>query len=690
MDLSKYPLLKILLPYVIGIIVAYNCHISERLYTLCFVFTAVLWVLSLFLLRLKRYKWQWVKTAAMALAFVFAGVSTTLFRLSPRVPSVQRAAALNNRGFIVRVVDFPVPRARSTKVVVELLQSADGTPLKEKVLLYVQEDSACSSSSDLRLHYGDVLAVATSLSEFAPPSNPDAFDTRRYMRRKGISLTGYVPASGWQVMGHRAPNPLKSLSRMIQQYLAQQYSVVGLSGSELSIARAILLGDDDTMEPELRASYAAAGVSHILCVSGMHVGVIFMILNFLLKPLELFPATRHLKALILILSIWLYACITGLSPSVTRSATMFTFVTIGGVLRRNTNIFHSLAASLFILLAINPLLLFEVGFQLSYLAVFGIVLIQPRIAGLYTCKTKVGHYFWELLSVSVAAQIATFPISAHYFGTFPNYFMLSNLTVIALSFVVMVTGVGLLALSAVPYVADGVAFLLTWEIRVMNGIVAFVEGLPGAVTRDIDLSGGQVLLLYLIIAMIYGAVCYRRRLCGWVALSALALLSGTFALRRVAIERREEMVVYHIRKVSALEFCHGRQCLLLSDTIRDASSPHYNYSIQNHARRLHAHWTFVPIDTSRFDAPFLVKRGPFIQFGDKSYYLLKRKEKVLPVASPPHVDVLLLQHNPTMQPEEVAEVLHFAAVTADETNTPFYKERWRAYCEAHGIPFEAL
>lgn len=684
MNLSKYPLLKILLPYVVGILVACFCNFSGKIIPFLFVAIAFLWLMMLLMLRLKHYKWQWMKTVTMALAFTFAGICATTLRMSPRILPEQRAAARENHGFLVRVTDFPVPRANSDKVVVELLQAAAGTPLKEKALLYVQKDSVAP------LHYGDVLAISTTLSEFAPPANPDAFDMRRYMQRKGIFLTGYVPRGNWQLLDNVHPNAMKAFSHALQQRLAACYVNVGMTGRELGIVRAILLGDDDTMEPELRAAYASAGVSHILCVSGMHVGIIFMILNFLLKPMDLFPGTRVAKALLLMLSIWLYANITGLSPSVTRSATMFTFVTIGGVLRRNTNIFHSLMASLFILLAIKPLLLFEVGFQLSYFAVFGIVLIQPRIAGLYTCKTRMGNYFWELLSVSVAAQIATFPILAHYFGTFPNYFMLSNLTVIALSFAVMVTGAGLLAVSFVPFVSHGIAFLLTWEIRIMNAIVTFVEGLPGAVTRDIDLSGGQVLLLYAVIAMAYCAICYRKHIYGWAALSALALLSGTFALRRVAIERRMEMVTYNIRKVSALEFCYGGECLLFSDSIRDAGSPHYTYSIQNHARKLHARWTFVPIDTLCYDTPFLVKRGPFIQFGDKCYYLLKKGEKVLPVEGRPRIDMLLLQHNPTMRPEEVASALDFAAVTADETNTPFYKERWRTYCEAHGIRFDAM
>lgn len=683
MNFSKYPLVKILLPYVLGIICAYICNFSERTGRLLFFFAVAFWLISLLLLQLKSYKWQWVKTVAMSIGFIFAGMFTTNFRLSPHLSETQQAALENEETFLVRVADFPVPRAKSVKLQAEVLQTTSGLPMRGKVLLYLQKSPEAEA-----VEYGDVLLISTRLSEFAPPVNPDAFDNQKYMRRKGLFYTGYVPQYGWQKIDHQVPRPLRELSRRMQQQLSRQFAIAGMSGEEYDIIKAILLGDDDTMEPELRAAYASAGVSHILCVSGMHVGIIFMILNFLLKPMDLFRYTRLLKALILLLTIWLYAHITGLSPSVTRSATMFTFVTVGGVLQRNTNVFHSLFASLFVLLVINPLLLFEVGFQLSYLAVFGIVLFQPKIAELYHCRTKVGNYFWELMSVSVAAQISTFPISVYYFGQFPNYFLLSNLTVIALSFVVMVSGVALLAVSFVPLLSTWISFLLTWEIRLMNGIVNFVDGLPGSVTQNIDYSIPQVVVLYLLIILLYAAIHYKRRTLGWMAYGCFALFSGTFLYRKIEWQRQEEMVVYDIRNVSAIGFCHQQKCVLFSDSIRNDTCQQYRYSMQNHARKLHADWTFVPIDMDYYDADFVRKRGNFILYDNQCYYLLKRKEKVYPTSIRPKVDKLLLQYNPTMEPEKVRLALDFKEVIADGTVTPFYRKRWRQYCLKEGIKCE--
>ena len=624
-------------------------------------------------IRFRHYKWQGLKTFLIIIGFLFAGMAATILRISPHHSESQKQALAHETCWTARIIDFPVEREKSMKTVVEILQSASGQPLREKMLLYVQKDSSAQ-----KLHYGDLLYVSFRPEEISPPRNPDAFDNQRYMSRKGIFYAGYVGNGHWENIGREVPNLFREMSRKMQQRLSQTFVLTGMSGREYDIIRAILLGDDDTMEPALKAS----------CVSGMHVGIIFMIIDFILKPLDLFRGTRILKVLLLLAIIWLYAGITGLSPSVTRSATMFTFVSVGSLMRRNTNVFHSLLASLFILLVINPLYLFEVGFQLSYSAVFSIVWFQPVIAGLYTCKTRIGRYFWELLSVSVAAQIGTFPISIYYFGQFPNYFILSNLSVITLSFIVMITGILLLSVSWVTVLAKWGAWLLTKEIRLMNGIISFIEKLPGSVTTDIDYSIPQVIFLYICILLVLITLKYHHRITGWLAYASFALFSFCFGIRKMELLRQDDVTVYAIRNVSTIDFCYRQQAILFSDSIHSKEDSQYGYSIQNHARKQHAVRRFVPVDTAAFDAPFLCKRGPFIQYGDKTFYLLKRKERLYQTTLKAAADVLILQHNPVQKPEEVADILTFKKVMADETVGKYYKERWQKWCKERGVEFQ--
>lgn len=681
MKLENYPIVKVLLPYVAGIMIAYFGDFSNVVCQGIGVATLAVFQLVCVLTFVKSYRWRMVQTVAMTAAFALMGIFLTDLRFHP---SLSEESMETNADWIVRVASEPTPREKSVKVEADVFQNVDCKSVKGKVLLYFQPSASVEA-----LQYGDLMFVHVTLSRIMPPNNPDAFDNQCYMRRRGIYYTGFVREGAWERFGSAPANRLKCVAQKARNRMTDIYITAGMSGDELDILKAILLGDDDTLDPELKTSYASAGVSHILCVSGMHVGVIFMIINFLLKPLDMFRTSRIIKTILVMLVIWLYANITGLAPSVTRSATMFTFVALGQLLRRNTNVFHSLFASMFILLVINPLLLFEVGFQLSYLAVAGIVLFQPKLAAFYQCRTRVGKYFWELLTVSVAAQLGTSPISIYYFAQFPNYFILSNLSVIALSFVVIVTGVTLLPVSLIPVFTKHLSWILTWEIRIMNRIIVFIEHLPHSVTENIDYHIVQVILLYGIIGCFCTLLYQWSRKVFWGTGMLLTLFFVSFVVKKAVWNHETEVMAYHIRKCSAVSFhCRG-QTVLFSDSIQDEADKRYQYNIKSHARKHHLCGPIVPIDTAAFDTPFLCKRGNFIRFCNKTYYILTQKQRIWESSDIKclSVDCLLLRQNPRLLPDEVMAALPFREVVADGSNTPFYVERWRVFCIEKGIPF---
>ena len=681
MKIENYPVVKLLFPYVIGILIAYNADFGEQIRPLLLTLTGVSFLMTFSLTFVKSYRWRIGKTLMMVIAFIMTGILLTNIRLHPTLPT---ELMTSNTDWVVRVAEEPTLRQKNVKIPVEVLQVNHKQDVKAKVLLYLKPSADAKG-----LHYGDLLFVHAKLSRIPPPYNPDAFDNQRYMQLRGIHYTGFVNENAWESIGNRPENRVKYLAQKTRNRLTSTYISAGMNGEELDILKAILLGDDDTLDPELKASYSSAGVSHILCVSGMHVGVIFMIINFMLKPLDFFRRSRILKTILVMLIIWLYAHITGLAPSVTRSATMFTFVAAGQLLRRNTNVFHSLFASMFILLIVNPLLLFEVGFQLSYLAVAGIVLFQPKLSALYTCRTRIGNYFWELVTVSVAAQIGTFPISIYYFAKFPNYFLLSNLSVITLSFVVIITGISLLPLSVIPVIAQHASWVLTKEISIMNRIIRFIEQLPHSVTENIDYHVVQVILLYAVI----GCVClllYRRsRKTFWTTCTLFTLFCVSFAVRKVQLESETGFLAYHIRKSSATGFqCQGSM-VLFSDSIRNEKENLYRYNISNYVRKHHLIVMVVPIDTSDFDAPFLCKRGDFIRFNGKNYFILNKNQKKMVRNKNDElcIDYLLLHRNPRIPPDEMMSHLPFKEVVADGSKSVYYVEKWRSFCAEKGVPF---
>jgi competence protein ComEC len=681
MKLENYPILKLLLPYVFGIMIAYFGDFSGDICHTLNVLALILFAITLLCSFVKAYKWRAVPTATMGTTFVFAGILMTNMHFHPSLPN---SLVEKTTDWVVQIAEEPTLRERSVKVAANILQSCDNQNLTSTILLYLQ-----TSEKAQELHYGDLLLVHTNLSRIEAPNNPDAFDNQLYMRRRGIYYAGFVRDNAWKCFGHAPANRLKYLAQRARNRLTDTYRTSGMSGDELDILKAILLGDDDTLDPELKAAYSSAGVSHILCVSGMHVGVIFMIINFLLKPLDLFPSSKIIKSMLVMSAIWFYAHITGLAPSVTRSATMFTFVTIGQLMRRNTNVFHSLFASIFILLVIKPLLLFEVGFQLSYLAVAGIVLFQPKLATIYRCRTHIGKYFWELLTVSVAAQLGTSPISIYYFAQFPNYFMLSNLSVITLSFVVIVTGVALLPASLFPLIAQYLSALLMMEIKLMNKIITFIEQLPGAVTGNLDYQLPQVLLLYGVIFLFCLWLHQEQRKFFWGTTVCFTLFCISFPIKKWQLCQEKTFFAYHIRKSSALEFNYHGHTILFADSIRNGKDKLYQYNIRNHARRHHLQTEIVKLDTMQFDRPFLCKRKNFIRFEDKNFYILAHKEKIIRhnYMSGLRIDCLFLRQNPRMDPSELFAIIPFEEVVADGSNSPFYIDRWRVFCKNNRIPF---
>ena len=509
------------------------------------------------------------------------------------------------------------------------------------------------------------------------------------MRLKGIFFTAYASSQQWEYLSHSPIHPLRTCASYAQHHFSALFARNGLQGEEYAVITAVLLGNDETMDADLKAHFAAAGVSHILCVSGMHVGIIFMIINFILKPFDNFPRLRILKAIILLLLIWTYAHITGLAPSVKRAATMFTFVSLGSLLHRPTSIYHSLFASIFILLLINPLLIFEVGFQMSYLAVFGIVIIQPQLTRLWTPKYKIVNYFWELATVSVAAQLTTFPLSLFYFGQFPNYFLLSNLSVISLSFLIVMTGIVLLVFSWVPPLSRLIGVLLTYEIRLLNTIVKGIESLPGSVTDNISITVLQMMLIYGIIIAIFLYLNKKSFLLKTLVLSTFLALGITFFFDKFFSKNTNQLTFYSIDKMSAVE-CNAGTCgVLLLDSTAQNNLNAYEFNIHNHVRKQHIENMIVPLDTIAYSCPTLAKKGNFLRFDKHTVFFLSGREWLYPMPQPIQVDVVCIQHNPRIPMGKLLQTVQFREMLIDGSNSRYWEQRWIDSCQAYRIPYHS-
>src|SRR5574344_1993877 len=413
----------------------------------------------------------------------------------------------------------PIKKERSIMFRAKLHTFTDSIsthPTKGEVILYFAKDSATAN-----LQRGDILLVSTTIDQPKCTGNPEEFNYANYLAHQGIGGTGYVSPSKWQKIGEEHPFSLIITAEKCRTYLLNIYHQFGLSGDEFGMLAALTLGYKDALTPELRESFSTTGAMHVLAVSGLHVGIIFVVLEFLLSFLNRWRFGKRLKPILIIVLLWSYAFITGLSPSVLRSSVMFSCMAFGGVLGRKSNTYNTIFVSAFFLLFFNADLLFDVGFQLSYSAVIAIVYFQPKIAGLLYVRNRFLRWAWDLAAVSLAAQIGTAPFAIFYFHQFPNYFLLSNFVVIPAATLILYSAVFLFIVSPIPYLNVAIAFLLKWILKIMYTCIAWIENLPYALSV-VWIDGWQLLLLYVII--VAATVGFVRKSFTFVTITMCALI----------------------------------------------------------------------------------------------------------------------------------------------------------------------
>jgi competence protein ComEC len=482
-------------------------------------------LISIFLYHFLPYFLKWISLLLFSICFFFFGFLSTQYSITPQWNEENLSFLTSDSVKIIEIITPIEEKAKTYKAIAKIIHH--NVYMKEQGVFYFQK-----SEETAKLLSGDRICIDTKIKFIDNQLNIGNFDYRAYMNKKGIYFTAYIAKYQWKKIGKNEKKTIYSISHKIQQYLTQLLKKSGMNGDEFAVTAAILLGNDDEMDEEVKRAYSAAGTSHILCVSGMHVGIIYMLINFLLKFLDKRKSSKRFKMIVLVFIIWFYSCITGLSPSVQRAACMFSFVSFGHWLQRNSNVFHSLFTSLFILLLINPSLIFEVGFQLSYAAVFGIVMFQGKICRLWKTKNKVLHYFWELATVSIAAQLGTFPIAVYYFGQFPNYFLISNLSVILLSFIIVINGIAVLVFSFSTTLASFLSMLLNAEVKTMNTLVRIIEQLPGSVSEGLYLHLSQVFTLYICILCSWFYMETKQKIYFWIFCMNLVLFSVFFMFAR--------------------------------------------------------------------------------------------------------------------------------------------------------------
>ena len=641
---------------------------------------------------LSAYRLRWIPGAFIYLAFTVTAFQFAVdarpgyFRMDHLQPPEREGTLL------ARVREQPAARSKSVRLAADLW-------LRDTVsgsfgyfgtgLLYLQKDPRSQ-----HLATGDLILLAGEPGLLPGPPVPGGFDMRGWFGRKGIFYRLYAPSGKWKYVARDPSFSIRRTAEGVRDRLLEILRENNVNGEEFSVAAALLLGYVTEMDRELLSDYSSSGAMHILSVSGMHVGVIYLFLEFLLGFLERRKRNggiaSWLKAAVMVASIWSYAVLTGLSPPVQRAAIMLSMVIIGKNMQRQPEILNILAASLFIILVSDPFLLADTGCQFSYLAVAGIVLLYQPIYDLYVTSKWFPDKLWSLAAVSVAAQLITFPLGLYVFHQFPNYFLLTNILAVPLSSIIIYTGILLLAVSPVPWLGAYTGKALSWMVWLLNQVVRFIDGLPGSVMKGVFLTLPEMLLLYAVVAFVFLFFLQKRKSWLFLVLVCLVLLSGSFLARRIRSREREQVVVYQDR-TTLVDFISGDRHFLLTGNPLVPAGPDAGCRIQDYyasigvmdhfSGYLYPGMTGAPV---RNIPGFILRKGNFFLFGK---YRLVVVNKALPpgIRKPFGTDILVLSGNPKMNMADILKVFKAKQVVVDGSNAGWRIKAWEREAENLGI-----
>ena len=576
--------------------------------------------------------------------------------------------------FQFKILSEPVEKKNSYKIVGEIVKTEknnDYLNTSGKVILYLEKTYKLKL-----LEIGDYVNAKAKISEIQEARNPNEFDYKEYLLYQNIYFQAYIKSGFWSKSGE--PNQSYFITKIFRfkrklQKLIEKYI---FGEDERAVASALLLGNRTMLTAEILKAFSSSGATHILAVSGLHVGIFYGLLSFSLLWLKKNKYSKFLHPFLTIGGIWFYVLLTGASPSVMRAATMFTFFAIGESLNRYFSVYNIIAFSAIILIVLNPFIVTEVGFQLSYIAVIGIIYLQPKIYKWFVFKNYIGDKLWAITAVSLAAQIATFPLILLYFHQFPNLFWVSNIVVIPAAGLILYGGILLILVSFNHFLATIVGKVLSGIIFGLNYCVQQIESIPYALTTGIYISHIQSLLLYVFIIWVSVAFVKRSKLLFKYSLLVLLLLSISFSYKYYQSQNQQVFTVYHTPKATAIEFIDNN----VSYSIIDSAL------LQNESQmlfRIKHNWWEKGIEEFKKIELYDFKGNKVFNIMDKQVLLVENQYSI--PKSKINFDVVIISKSPKVYLETFTATVKSEVYIFDSSNEKWKEKYWKNDCEKLGL-----
>ena len=668
MKVLQFPLARVTLVFIVGIVFTYYTQPSSQLVFSSLFIAALFSAVAYFWCTQKPHHNRYFGLTIFVLAFA-VGMSTQTIHTD----SYQKNHFTQLPNIFEQPHTFTIvlkEKLKSTAInqrYVALVNQIDTAKCSGKIVFNINKDS---------LHHsfiiGNRLQIEGSLYPNMAPKNPFQFDYGTYLKNKQIYGQLYADATQIKV-SFRIEKDIWYYAAQIRNTIIDNLKQDGFHNKELNVALALLLGQQQDIDPDIIQDYQYAGAVHILSVSGLHIGFILLFVTFILKPIPNNKKGSLLKLIVILCSLWLFGIVAGLAPSVVRSVTMFSFVAIGQHLRRSVNIYHTLFVSILLILLVQPKFLFDVGFQLSYLALFFILWLHPLLSRLLEPKNKILKYIWEILSVSFAAQIGTLPLSLYYFHQFPGLFFITNLVIIPLTGFIMGLGVVVMVLAFVDLCPYFLSKTLEWSLFVIDKIIHTIASFEQFIFKDIPFTMVFMLSFY---AVILALILWIKKPIPQRLLAVLLSVIGlqiAIVCNKWTTEHQQEWIVFNSKKTTLIAERTGKAVTLYAnDSLLKFGTK--NFTLNNYLMGNFSHLASAKkIKNTAFF------KGYTILILDSTGIYPKQQQ----------ADILILTQSPKINLERLIQSSHPKAIVADASNFKYLQKMWSTTCVKTKIPFHS-
>ncbi|MBQ0787568.1 MAG: ComEC/Rec2 family competence protein [Oceanihabitans sp.] len=660
MKILNFTVIKLSTCLCIGILLAYYIAIpvTWSLYSALILF--LLLSIILFLSRKQFTQTIWFGVLA-CFTTISIGIVSTNMHNQKHVKNHYTHLKYIPKQITFRIKEILKPGNYNDKYVVDILQ-VDAESAIGKALLNIKKDSLHK-----KLEVDAILITTEGFQEVSHTLNPNQFDYKNYLEKQYIYHQIYATNDKlFRVSDTK--HTLIGYASLLRNTINIKLKKYDFKADELSIINALILGQRQNISKSVYTNYVNAGAIHILAVSGLHVGILLLLLNTLFKPLESIANGKIAKMISILILLWCYALIAGASASIIRAATMFSIVAIGMHLKRPSNIYNTLAISVFFILLFKPLFLFDVGFQLSYLAVLAIVSIQPMLYKIWKPRFWLTNKLWQITTVTIAAQFGVLPISLFYFHQFPGLFWLSNIVVIPLIGIILSSGILVIILALLnalpPFLADTFGSI----IRLMNTFFEWIASKEQFLFQGISFNILYVLTSYFIITALVRLHVIRNYKA--LVLLCLAILSFQIAILYTKYENsKDAFIVFHksrntvigLKRNKMLQVFHNLDSITSTKTIGTFAVANFTETITE--------------DT--LQDLFFFRNKKILLVDSLGIYNIK---SIKP-------DYVLLRNSPKLNLDRLIDSLKPKGIIADGSNYKSYVARWEKTCKKRKLPF---